>query len=173
MSKQDRQGARTPAQLEQKYNFGETFSKTNESQSSQAYQINQLAQTLALFMASTNATLEALTQQTGGVSNALVGAASGDIITLADVSPIEHTLTVKLLSDTITDFSAVKVSIYREDENEAESYTPTEDGTVEGVLSLYPITNLSTDTEGVVIEVTYNRDLNKAFAELIASNERG
>ena len=45
-------------------------------------------------------------------------------------------------------------------------YTPNADGTVEGVTSLSPTTTLMTDTEGVVIDVEYNRDLNKAFAEL-------
>lgn len=45
-------------------------------------------------------------------------------------------------------------------------YTPTADGTVEGVTSLYPNTTLMTDTEGVLIDCEYNRDINKAFAEL-------
>ena len=37
---------------------------------------------------------------------------SGSVITLNDVSPIEHELEIKLTSDTITDFSGVKVSRY-------------------------------------------------------------
>lgn len=45
-------------------------------------------------------------------------------------------------------------------------YTPNFDGTVEGVKSLYPTTTLMTDTEGVIIEAEYNRDINKALAEL-------
>lgn len=47
-----------------------------------------------------------------------------------------------------------------------EDYTPTADGTVNGVTSLYPCTNLSTDMDGIVIDCEYNRDINKAFAEL-------
>lgn len=47
-----------------------------------------------------------------------------------------------------------------------QSYTPTADGTVSGVKSLYPTTTLMTDTEGVIIDAEYNRDINKAFAEL-------
>lgn len=35
-----------------------------------------------------------------------------------------------------------------------------ENGTVDGVTSLYPTTILTTDTEGVVLEVEYNRDIN-------------
>lgn len=45
-------------------------------------------------------------------------------------------------------------------------YTPTADGTVEGVTSLYPNTTLTTDTNGVLIDCEYNMDINKAFAEL-------
>lgn len=45
-------------------------------------------------------------------------------------------------------------------------YTPAADGTVSGVKSLYPTTTLMTDTNGAIIEAEYNRDINKAFAEL-------
>ena len=41
-----------------------------------------------------------------------------------------------------------------------EDYTPTADGTVNGVESLYPITTLTTDTEGVIINCEYNKDIN-------------
>ena len=46
------------------------------------------------------------------------------------------------------------------------TFTPTADGTVNGVTSLYPNTTLMTDTDGVLIDCEYNRDINKAFAEL-------
>ena len=52
-------------------------------------------------------------------------------------------------------------------------YTPNADGTVNGVTSLYPNTTLMTDTDGVIIDCEYNRDINKAFAALevaIATN---
>ena len=39
-------------------------------------------------------------------------------------------------------------------------YTPNADGTVEGVLSLYPNTTLMTDTGGVIIDCEYNKDIN-------------
>ena len=48
-------------------------------------------------------------------------------------------------------------------------YTPTADGVVNGVTSLYPSTTLTTDTNGVLIDCEYNRDINKAFAELQAA----
>lgn len=49
---------------------------------------------------------------------------------------------------------------------QAQKYIPSADGTVSGAKSLYPITTLMTDTAGVIIEAEYNRDINKAFAEL-------
>jgi hypothetical protein len=45
-------------------------------------------------------------------------------------------------------------------------FYPKADGTVEGVKSQYPTTTLMTDTEGVMIEAEYNRDLNKAYQAL-------
>jgi hypothetical protein len=45
-------------------------------------------------------------------------------------------------------------------------YTPNADGTVDGVTALHPTTTLMTDTEGAVLDVGYNRDINKAFAAL-------
>lgn len=58
------------------------------------------------------------------------------------------------------DFTTVTLTRYGEtSENNLKTYTPNEDGTVEGVTSLYPITTLSTDTDGVTIEVEYNKDI--------------
>lgn len=47
-----------------------------------------------------------------------------------------------------------------------QTYIPSADGTVSGVKSLYPTTTIITNTAGVTIEAEYNRDINKAFAEL-------
>lgn len=52
---------------------------------------------------------------------------------------------------------------------ECAEYTPTTDGIVEGVKSLYPNTTLMTDTDGVMIDCEYSRDINKAFAALEAA----
>lgn len=59
--------------------------------------------------------------------------------------------------DTATDFEPPIAPV---------EYTPNADGTVEGVTSVYPTTVLMSDTENVVIEAEYNRDLNKAFDEV-------
>lgn len=56
---------------------------------------------------------------------------------------------------------------------EYEPYTPlitasaNASGTVKGLKSIYPTTTLTTDTSGAVIDVEYNRDINKAFAEIL------
>ena len=57
---------------------------------------------------------------------------------------------------------------------DCEPYTPTEyipaaDGTVSGVTSFYPITTIMTDTPGIIIDAEYNKDINKAFAELYSA----
>lgn len=49
-----------------------------------------------------------------------------------------------------------------------QSYTPDNNGTVNDVISLYPITTIMTDTAGVIINAEYNKDLNKAILELYA-----
>jgi len=52
---------------------------------------------------------------------------------------------------------------------EPATYTPTADGTVEGVTSLAPTTTLTTDTDGVTIDATYNRDTNKVIERLVSA----
>lgn len=49
---------------------------------------------------------------------------------------------------------------------ETVQYPISADGTVKGVKSTYPTTTLTSDTENVIIEAEYNRDINKAFEEL-------
>lgn len=51
----------------------------------------------------------------------------------------------------------------------SNTYSVNADGTVEGVTSIYPTTTLIPDKEGVVLDVEYNRDINKAFATLEAA----
>lgn len=58
MSKQDRQGVRTASELERKYDFA--LLANSEKRGSYNQQISQLTQTLAQFMASTNAALQEL-----------------------------------------------------------------------------------------------------------------
>ena len=46
-------------------------------------------------------------------------------------------------------------------------YEPNTNGAVGGVTLDYPTTVLSTDTEGALVDVQYNRDINKAFETLV------
>ena len=49
---------------------------------------------------------------------------------------------------------------------DSAEYTPNEDGTVEGVTSISPNMTLVPTTGVMIAECEYNRDINKAFAEL-------
>lgn len=53
-----------------------------------------------------------------------------------------------------------------EEYKEPERLAVGADGSVENAASLYPTTVLTSDTDGVVIDCEYNRDINKAFEEL-------
>ena len=60
MSKQDRQGVRTPVDLERKYSFGQTFNR-------QGTQINQLNQEMSQFMAKTDSAIADLDESVAGL----------------------------------------------------------------------------------------------------------
>ncbi len=62
MSKQDRQGVRTPADLERKYPLGNIPSGQATNNAMLAKQVEQLTTTLAQFMGRTNGTLADLSQ---------------------------------------------------------------------------------------------------------------
>lgn len=51
------------------------------------------------------------------------------------------------------------------EECRGSTYAPVEDGTCE-VISIAPTMTLTTDTDGVLLECEYNRDINKAFEQL-------
>lgn len=48
-------------------------------------------------------------------------------------------------------------------------YTPNTEGIVNGVTSLYPNTTLTTDTDGVIIDCEYYKDIDKAYNKLSAA----
>ena len=67
----------------------------------------------------------------------------------------------------LLDVTTVTVTRYGAVETDSpQTYTPAVDGTVSGVKSLYPTTTLTTNNSGAIINAEYNRDINKAFAEL-------
>ena len=55
-----------------------------------------------------------------------------------------------------------------EERRTAVAYTPAVDGTVTGVTSISPDMTFLSDTEGIIINAEYNKDLNKAISELYA-----
>lgn len=55
-----------------------------------------------------------------------------------------------------------------EERRTAVAYTPAVDGTVTGVTSISPDMTFLSDTDGIIINAEYNRDLNKAISELYA-----
>lgn len=68
----------------------------------------------------------------------------------------------------IRNFSTVKVIKANNDETVKEEHVSLLDGTVENVTSIYPSTSLTTDTEGIIIDCTYNRDINKVIDKMIS-----
>lgn len=70
MSKQDRQGVRTPADLERKYPLGKLNDKTGDT-SELGRQINQLSQSMSTFMASTNGAIAELTNEDTELNQAI------------------------------------------------------------------------------------------------------
>ncbi len=62
---------------------------------------------------------------------------------------------------------SVTVTRYGADETDnAKTYTPLADGTVEGVYSLHPITTLTTNQKTrVLIDCVYNKDINSVLAD--------
>ena len=55
-----------------------------------------------------------------------------------------------------------------EERRTAVAYTPAVDGTVTGVTSFSPDMTFLSDTDGIIINAEYNKDLNKAISELYA-----
>lgn len=60
MSKQDRQGARTPANLEQKYSFGRVFSQQERENARQNEEMNQQNLTMKQFISSVTLAIDTL-----------------------------------------------------------------------------------------------------------------
>lgn len=97
--------------------------------------------------------------------------------TLTSISG-KSVISVGLPSNEYRSYSYVDINSFQLEESptatpcepyQAQKYIPSADGTVSGVKSLCPTTTLMTDTEGVIIEAEYNRDINKAFAALEAA----
>lgn len=66
----------------------------------------------------------------------------------------------------INDLRGVAVTVSSDQDAEGEVYISNSDGVIEGIKSKSLNMTLATDTEGVVIDLEYNKDINKALLEL-------
>lgn len=66
----------------------------------------------------------------------------------------------------VPDLTKVHVKTYALTPDSADTFTPSADGTVSGMVSFSPNMTILTDTEGVTIEATYNMDTNKVISKL-------
>ena len=82
MSKQDRQGVRTPTDIERKYDLGQIAAARGLT-TQQEQRLNQLNQTFSQFMATTNAKLEELIKELSNTTSGSV-ARIGEVTLLAD-----------------------------------------------------------------------------------------
>ena len=89
------------------------------------------------------------------------------------VKSIEHAYGTEATPSYVKDLMITLSEDSEFEEYKGEAYTPTEDGIVEGVKSISPNMTVTTDTEGVVIDMTYNADtkmyIDNKFAELQAA----
>ena len=128
MSKQDRQGVRTPADLERKYDFGLLAGQSNAT-SELSNQINQLNQSMAIFEASTNGSIEQLSGEIDdleqAVSELIQGGGSGGsnvaIVTVEtdslDTETIHADRTFAEIESLILEGKTVKVKLVCEGQN--------------------------------------------------------
>ena len=101
----------------------------------------------------------------------VIDVGSGGAFTVSDTVALER---ITLFIKTGVEFTNLAIKPQLEvgttateyEQYNGETYTPSADGTVAGVKSLYPITTLLTNNSGSVITAEYNRDINKAFSEL-------
>lgn len=104
--------------------------------------------------------------------NTNIAFANGSIKTIEkDVKEIRFYIATGTLAETDFKLSKFQVEVGStvtdyEPPIEPTSYPIAADGIVEGVTSIYPNMTITTDTIGVVVDTEYNRDINKAFAEL-------
>lgn len=71
VDKRDRQGVRTPSDLEQKYDLGSLSSSMGGSNASLGRQVEQMMTTLSQFTAQTTATLTELSEEIARISDEL------------------------------------------------------------------------------------------------------
>ena len=89
----------------------------------------------------------------------------GSTVVCNGVSPIQHTVKVKITG--VANPTSVKVTRYGATATDnAIIYTPNADGTVSGITSLSPTMTIITDNADAIIECEYNKDTNTVVNEV-------
>ena len=82
---------------------------------------------------------------------------------------LEEGTTATAYTEYVGDVTQKSVKVYGEDlSTEIATYTANSDGTVEGVEAIFPTMTLVTDAD-TLITLEYNKDINKALAEIMGS----
>ena len=66
----------------------------------------------------------------------------------------------------VSDLTTVKLKKSDETETVVAEYNSDSNGIINGVISIYPTTILSTETQGIIIDCEYNQDINKALKKI-------
>lgn len=89
-------------------------------------------------------------------------AVGGDVGSLAPITEYANNICISVYNEAVNGtYEAYKQEIYTVNADGLPA-----SGAVDGVTAFDPTTTLMTDIEGAVIEVEYNKDINKAFDEL-------
>ena len=89
----------------------------------------------------------------------------GSTVVCNGVSPIQHTVKVKITG--VANPTTVKVTRYGATTTDnAKIYTPNADGTVSGITSLSPTMTIKTDNANAIIECEYHKDTNTVVNEV-------
>lgn len=95
------------------------------------------------------------------------GGTTNEICTLSQIS-VEKGETEGIYANPVTDFSTVAVTV--SDNVNSQTVNADIDGTVKGLKSYSPYMVISTDNPNVLINCTYNKDINKVSGNVDLSN---
>lgn len=95
---------------------------------------------------------------------------SGNAVILDNISPIEHEVKIKLISDTVTDFSSATVEVYDTENNLLQTVFSLGDGTVAGIKTDKPVLLATNNSEHIIINAQYIADT-KSYIENSAATD--
>lgn len=92
MSRQDRQGARTPAGLEQKYNFGRVFSDQKKTEARQDSEMSRQSMTMREFILYASAEIDKLHTELDAANQQIVALQEADTVFDEETAKLEQRL---------------------------------------------------------------------------------